>query len=291
MIKNSATKALSHGRGPHGATHPPWAFRKDAALWFDGVPIAVNMLPLASEMSEWLRQKRNGLSACFEGDRQGLMAATNPYTYQTSTIGLLLADVINEAWEFANQTGEIHEVQAEVQRLRLSNELALYSARYCEATIKQMLYCTQVPRRLYKRAGLGQLLAMDCVDCRRAERPHHDVSLLGALAHQYFLCFEFDRCIVDHLPLVAKRRNLEAAHAESPLLDPKGTAQSRSCLHKVLNEIGDSLVHMMGHIGKIESRMIDELQLITEMHPGHPDPAAFMKIPARPRLLSAQSQT
>lgn len=280
---------LPHGRGPHGATHPPWAFRREAAMWNGDMPIGPNMLPLAGEMCDWLGQKCHGLSACLEENRGKLGFATNPYTYYASAIGTSLGEVINSVYAFVESTDDVQPIEAEVTRVRLQSELALYTARFCEATIKQMLYCTQVPSAMYENVSLGKLLATDCKECRKADKPGHDISLLGALAHQYHLCHTLEHCMADHLAFVGKRRNEQAAHAQSILLDPKGVSQSRERLKGTLNEIGHEFGHMVEHIGQIETRMIEEISLINRYYPEMPPMQSYGQIHARPRSVARQS--
>jgi hypothetical protein len=253
-------------------------------MWADADPVGVNMLPLAAEMCDWLGQKNAGLSACIEENRGKAGYATNPYTYHASAIGTALGGIINSVCEFSDETTEMGSIDAEVKRLRLQNELILYCARFCEATIKQMLYCTQIPRRLYKSASLGQLLAIDCEACRKGGREKHDISLLGALAHQYFLCTALEHCMVDHLVFFGRRRNAEAAHAESQNLDPKGVAASRSRLAETMRITGHELGHMTQHIGQIERKMIEEIGLIGRWFPDVPPMREFSQISARPRV-------
>jgi hypothetical protein len=173
-------------------------------------------------------------------------------------------------------------LDAEVARIRLHNELVLYPARFCEAAIKQMLYCTRIPRRLYKRAGLGQLLAIECDTCRKAGAQQHDISLLGALAHQYFLCHTLEGCVFEHLKLVGHRRNVEAAHSDALSLNPRTAAASQQELDKVLDEVACLFKHMVDHIGQIEQRMLAEISLYIQHRPGMPPADGFMLIPARP---------
>ncbi len=283
-MKGSATKPLSHGDRAQHASHPAWAFRREAAIWRGEVPVGVNMLPLATEMCQWLKQQRHGLHVLVESERGDPGQVENPYAYHASAIGASLGAIINAICTFVDADDEMDAIEAEIVRVRLQAELILYCARFCEATIKQMLYCTQVPRRLYKSASLGQLLAVDCEACRKQGKDRHDISLLGGLAHQYFLCHEIDHCVVDHLLLFGNRRNRESAHAESVLLDPQGVAESRRRLSTVMRETGDQLGHMTDHVGRIESRMIQEIDLIAQYYPEQPSPQAFMMIPARPRV-------
>lgn len=283
-MKASATTDISHdwGKGPHKASHPAWAFRREAAIWIGEKPSLVNMLPVAAEMCEWTRQAPHGLSLCTESERGQVGAFTNPYTYHATAIGVALADIINSVNDFATSTEAREPLEAEIARIRLNNELVLYVARFCEAAIKQMLFCTQIPRRLYQRASLGQLLSVECDRCRKAGGSRHDISLLGALAHQYFLCHTLDSCVFTHLQLVARRRNLESAHSDSQNIHVRTAEQSRAQLAETLKNVGQELGHMTDHIGQIERRMIAEIEMYLAHYPDVPPAHLLMGIPARP---------
>ena len=70
---------------------------------------------------------------------------TNPYTKSGVTLSLLMARVINYSHAYAHGAeSDDDEVDSEIERLRLYNELLMYSARLCEVAIKQLLYCTQI---------------------------------------------------------------------------------------------------------------------------------------------------
>ncbi len=172
-------------------------------------------------------------------------------------------------------------VEAEIQRIRFESELIIYAARFCEAAIKQMLYCTQIPENLYKLAPMGKLLAQECQDCRKNGREKHDISHLGSLAHRFFLCHVLDGCVVDHLQIVARRRNLEAAHSESQSIHPRTADESRKHLTKSIKEIGYELGHMADHIGTIEQKMIEETKLFIRSYPNNPPHQELARIPVR----------
>jgi hypothetical protein len=284
-MKGSATAELVHDgtSSPHDATHPPWSFRSEAAIWVDDEPAGVNMLPIAAEMCKWTGQRAQSLNVAAENDLGKIGAYTNPYTYHATGIGVALADIINSAWDFSESTEAMDALDAEIARIRLNNELVLYTARFCEATIKQMLFCTQIPRRLYQRASLGGLLSMACDRCRKANRIRHEISLLGALAHQYFLCHTLERCVFTHLQFVSRRRNAESAHSESQKLNIRTAADSRAQLASSLQTIGYELGHMAQHIGEIEIRMISEIEMRLAHFPDVPAECSLMSIPARPR--------
>ena len=274
--------ALSHGRGPHGAAHPPWVFRREAAIWIEHIPFEPNMIPVATEMMEWLKQERHEMAGITEIERDEPHTWTNPYTYHASALGVALSAVINDAAAFSRSDEDMDALDAEVQRIRLHTELVLYSARFCEAAIKQMLFCTNLPRRLYKRASLGQLLAIDCDACRKAEKATHDISLLGALAHRYYLCHELQGCVIEHLQLVARRRNVEASHSDTLTIHPLTASASRQQMSTALDDIAGLFAHMLEHIAKIEQRMMAENNLFIRGWGRMPSLEEFMRIPARP---------
>ena len=139
------------------AYHLDWGFKKDALVWYGVTPVALNFYPLASEFKNWLLQKGQ-LSTLAKQDKTSIKAITNPYSYNASTIAAILAFSINSSHEFASSTKEISDGAAEIERIRLHNEQVLYSARLCEVAIKQLLFCTHVPPKLYTRAALGELI-------------------------------------------------------------------------------------------------------------------------------------
>src|SRR3546814_4822556 len=103
-------------------------------------------------------------------------------------------------------------MEAEIERLRLYNEVVLYTARFCEVVIKQLLYCTQLPQPRYARKSLGGLLESPCPACRseNGQEPH-TISLVGSLAHHFHLCFEFEQCAMNPMLTVTKLSNSQAA--------------------------------------------------------------------------------
>lgn len=49
-------------------------------------------------------------------------------------------------------------------------------ARFSEAAIKQLLYCTQISESYYRRSALGELLSVNCEECKTASQPRHKIS-------------------------------------------------------------------------------------------------------------------
>lgn len=284
-------------RGPHGASHPEWAYRPEAIVWLGKVPVKPNIVPFAREMALWTQQKIHALPLHTKLSAKLTCEPSNPYTYSLGSISLALGHIINDAAGFSESTEAIDPIDAEITRIRYESELVIYSARFCEAAIKQMLYCTQFPVKMYEKASMGQLLARPCESCKKEGRKGHDISLLGALAHRFFVCHMLEDCAFDHLQMVARRRNLEAAHSESQSIHPRTAAQSRSHLAQSLAEIGYELGHMADHIGTIEEKIIAETELYISSYPAVPAVDRLSRIPVRwidqyhPELRTAGSKT
>jgi len=147
-----------------------------------------------------------------------------------------------------------------VERIRLYNEVLLYSARLCEVAIKQLLFCTQVPESRYTRMALGALLESPCPTCKRKDgKQPHLVSLVGTLAHPFHLCLEFEHCAMDHMELVNKLRNSQAAHSGSQNLNIRSVAESKAQLLKDNTDVLSGFLHMLSHLEKLEDSMLDDL--------------------------------
>lgn len=268
-------------RGHHHADHPPWTLRHEAAVWNESVPATPNLSPLCGWICAWLGQRVHELPIFTAADKQSSSTIQNPYTYSLNTIALSLSSAINETWEIVEDDSLDDPVETEIKRVRLEAELAINVARFCEAAIKQLLYCTTFKQARYERASLQQLLSKNCQECTDAGAPGHDVSLLGALAHRYMLCLEYEHCAFDHLQVIARRRNAEAAHADSPALNPRTAAESRHDLRASLLTLGHSLGHMADHISKIEAKMIKELELVIHHYPKRPPYEALLRVSCR----------
>src|SRR5258708_6855891 len=158
------TSHASHS-DPSIANHIEWGFRRESLTGVGDIPLRVNFHPLATEFREWLLRK-GSFSVFAEKDRNEVLSIKNPYTYHASVITTILARVINATHAFAISTEPLSAMDADIERIRLYNEQILYTARLCEATIKQLLYCTQIPESYYKKASLGALLAIECRACK-----------------------------------------------------------------------------------------------------------------------------
>jgi hypothetical protein len=253
---SEAASHISAHADPNIAYHVEWGFRKEALIGVSDVALGVNLHPIATEFRGWLLNE--GSFPLFEGkERDGFLSIKNPYTYHASVIASILAQVINATHTFGTSTETLDETQAEIERIRLYNEQVLYTARFCEVTIKQLLYCTQISKKLYVRSALGGLLEVKCRACK-AER-EHKISLLGSLAHRYHLCIPIEKCLAEHLKIVNRRRNVEAAHSETQSFNIRTAAASRAQLLQESFEVANELVHMLTHISDLEQQMIREL--------------------------------
>ena len=245
------------------AYHVEWGFRREALLWDGDAPVGVNFHPLATELYEWL-QRRGPFTVFAEEHRAIPGAYTNPFTFDASTLITILASVINDSHAIATSDMPGDPLETEVARVRSYNEQCLYVVRVCEALIKQLLHCTQIPRRYYARASLGSLLSTECRGCRNSGQQRHKLSLLGSLAHRYHLCHEFEGCLMQHLALAGRRRNTSAAHSAVPSLNIRSAAESRRQLMEDSVALGNEFVHMLGHLRNLETRMDNELRALQQ---------------------------
>jgi hypothetical protein len=255
------------------AYHFDWEFRRESLLWVGEQPIGINFHPLATELYNWLLRKGQ-VSLLLAEDTVFPTSLTNPYSYNTSVIAGIITHVINATHDFATSTEPMSDTEAEIERIRLYNEQVLYTARFCEAAIKQLLYCTQISKRYYEDVSIGALLSAECRDCKGAGKARHKISMLGSLAHRYGLCLEFEGCLFEHLKIVNRRRNVEAAHSGSQPFRKMPASDSRAQLMKDSLEAGNELVHMLKHISDLETKMISELNNII----GHSIASKFIHI-------------
>lgn len=241
--------------------HFEWEFRNEAFVYLDTWPSRPNLIPIASTMRAWLLRTGN-LSALAEDDKVQVQAITNPYSYHASVIAAILARNINDGHAFATSSPNDDDgIDAEVRRIRLYSEQVLQTTRFCEAAIKQLLWCTQIPISFYKASALVGLLARPCASCKKEGRLH-DISLLGSLAHRYRLCIPFDQCLFDHLALANRRRNIEAAHSSAQKMWHKPPVPSRELFATESRQAAEEFVHMLQHIGELEERIYQELVMI-----------------------------
>ena len=253
-----STKHVGHGEADI-AYHVEWGFRREAVVWKGPRPIRPNFHPVATNLYDWLL-RRGELPVFAEVDRSDEHSPTNPYTYHSSALAVIAAAIINDCYVVGTADVASSSLDAEVSRVRLFNEQVLYTARVCESLIKQLLWLTHVPRGYYARASLGQLLAIACRGCRSSRDKAHKISLLGSLAHRYCLCDRFERCLMEHLSIVGRQRNLEAAHSGTAALLVRSPAESRAQLMSQSTGLANDFVHMLGHIRELETRMGADLE-------------------------------
>src|SRR5690606_35674690 len=129
-------------RNWHG-THQSFAYRPQAFRWTGHELVGINLVSLATSMHASLT-RRGHLPIATLADLRSEGGYTNPYTYSGGALGLILSRVVNAAYDFGVDTSDEDPVDAEIEQLRLFNEIVLYSARFCEAAVKQLLHCTNV---------------------------------------------------------------------------------------------------------------------------------------------------
>lgn len=243
----------------HGS-HQPWSYHPNAFRWHGEMICGHNFLPLATELAAWIR--RDGqlglLPAEEDRDRGGY---TNPYTNSGVTLVLLISKVINDAQNYRTiNSPSQNPIHVEIERLRLYNEIVLYSARICEVILKQLLYCTQIPQKMYKRMALGQLLESQCPDCTRKNgQVPHKISMVGSLAHPFNLCTEFEQCAMGHMNWLNKLRNSEVAHSDIQEINVRTLSLSKAQFEEDSDDVLNGLFHMLEHFEKLELRIIDDL--------------------------------
>lgn len=250
----------THGRREWHGAHQPWSYRPEAFRWIGERIVGINFLPLAREVRAWM-MRQGKLPLLSTVDQQTAGGYTNPYTFSGVSLALVMGRVINAFHDYGTAPPPDHnEIDAEIERIRLYNEVVLYAARVCEVAIKQLLYCTQVPESRYKRMGLGALLESPCPSCKKQNgRKPHSISWVGSLAHPFHLCLEFDHCAMDHLDLVNKLRNSHAAHSGIQTLDTRSVETSGAELLKDCNEVLTSFLHMLSHVQALEEGMLSDL--------------------------------
>ena len=243
----------------HGS-HQEWGYRPQAFRWDGHKLVGINFIPLAREMRAWLKQEGQ-LPLLSNADLTAKGGYTNPFTFSGGSIALILARVVNAYYDYCT-TPSVQDdpIDAEIERLRLYNEVVLYTARMCETTIKQLLYCTQFPESRYMKKALGQLLEAPCTTCKKenGKKPPL-ISLVGSLAHPFHLCLEFDHCALDHMALVNTLRNSQAAHSGIQTLNIRTTDLSKADLRAGCDEVMQGFIHMLSHLEKVEDAMLDDL--------------------------------
>lgn len=240
-------------------THHEIAFKNDAFVWSESKPVRANVHPFAGEIADWMEQK--GLVNYFiESDKEKYTEMyTNPFTFSVSTLSLCWQAIVNEAHKFATSTENDDFVDTEVKYIRMRSELLIYGSRLVEAIIKQLLHCTSFPRKHYKRATLGKLIAFDCKPCRTANIQTHKVSMLGSVGHRYGLCHGYEKCLNEQIRELALNRNKEGAHAGITPFQHLPASEAKTKMMEDLMNIGNNVHHVLRHLRDYETRMIAEL--------------------------------
>jgi hypothetical protein len=254
-------------KGKNTAYHMDWQFRREAAVWDGNRPVRINLYPIGTELRDWMLRK-GSVGVISTQDNY----FTNPYTCDASVLAVAFASIINDCHDFANSTEPLSSLDAEIKGVRLYTEYVLYTARLCEAFIKQLLFCTSFPSEDYRGSALGSLLSKDCLACRPYKEKRHKVSLLGSLAHRYRLCHFYEKCLNEHVKIVHKRRDIEAAHSGvtkfAEKFARKPVAEIRKQFETEVLEVGNDFVHMLQHISDIEDKMLTELNSLIRAEAG-----------------------
>ena len=241
-------KHVAHGKAkiPY---HIEWEFREEAAVWKRRRAVRPNFYPFGTELRKWMLQEKSNMPVFVPDDGW----YTNPYTHQASVLALAYREITNDA--FDETVADVHPYAAEIRRIRLFSEFILYTARLCEALIKQLLFATDFPESSYRGAALGALVTQDCAGCRPSKEKRHRLSLLGSLAHKYRLCVGYEKCLQQLVPMVNQLRDSQAAHSGvEPFLETT-PADSRERLRVQSDKLGHDFLHMLEHIGEIERNM------------------------------------
>ncbi|MES3707360.1 hypothetical protein QC590_03840 [Pseudomonas putida] len=259
--EQEVTSAHPDKRKWHGAHHD-WHYHQHAFRWTGEYISGSNLLPLATEMRAWMLQKGH-LSLMPPSKPADDGGYTNNYTANGITLALLVSRIINASNAFATapEAGNFEdEVNTELDRIRLYNELLINSARLCEVIIKQLLHCTNVPANIYQRMALGQLLESPCPYCKKkkGDKPH-SISLVSTLACPFGLCQAFEECAMNHMNLVNKLRNTQAAHSEVQELKVRSAKESKAQLLQDCDDILNDFVHMLSHLEDLEKRVMADL--------------------------------
>lgn len=251
----------SHKRDWHGS-HQSWSYRAEAFRWSGEIICGINLIPIATELRQWML-KKGLLSLMPRVEAPECGGFTNPYTNNGVTLSLLMSSVINNTHEYVNTDQLTNDpIKTEIERLRLYNEVLIYSARFCEVAIKQLLYCTQIPESRYQRMALGQLLESPCPDCKQTNgKKPHLISLVATLAHPFHLCQKFEYCAMDHMDFVNKLRNSYAAHSGVQELNVRTAELSKDQLKDECLDVLNGFLHMLTHVEELEQYMLNDLAI------------------------------
>jgi hypothetical protein len=145
MVPDTHTK---HG---HGGLHLLWQLDPQrAVVWSNGKGIRPNFYPYGRELRRWML-RQNWTIPAFPA---GKAPFTNPYTEDAAVLVSLYMQVTNSGALWADEIDPMPWISAELQRVRLYSEFVLYTVRVCEALIKQLLFCTDLIPKSYRRVEL-----------------------------------------------------------------------------------------------------------------------------------------
>lgn len=243
---------VAHGPG-RIAYHVAWELRNEAAIWRAGAACEPNLYPYGRELRRWLQNEPAFLPVVEVPQSDG----RNPYTGPAS---VLVAAFQMITAETAKERTAASDLEEELLRVRLFGEFVLHVSRIGEALIKQMLYCTNFPEGMYRRAPLGALLSQECGGCRASNSRRHRLSLLGSLAHRYGLCGPYDACIEKLLPHLKGLRDTQTAHAGVGAFKFRKPGEALQLLRTQVEAAGKQFVHLLEHIGDLEVRITEEIQ-------------------------------
>lgn len=246
------------------ASHHEWCFRKEAFTTSAGVPFckksryAPNMQPLATELYNWLLRSIPSIELQTRTIGPSKNPINNPFTYHASTLSTLIVQAANESHSVAKKLKSLEPLEAEVKRIRLYTELVNNATRFCEAIIKQYLFCTAVPEKIYKTESLGRLVVKRCETCKNTTHKHN-MSLIGSLAHRYKLCRLFE-CAMPAILELNNERNTYNSHAQTHEIKEITPEESGERLETDSHTLLSKLVHILDHLSALEDLMMDELK-------------------------------
>lgn len=262
-----STSPAANEHNKWNGSHHEWEYRKQAFRWDNEIIDGINFICIAKEMRAWLMQIGE-LSVVTKEKASLRYGYTNPYSASGTTLCLIFARCVNGFYDYATGDSPSHnQLDAEIERIRIYNELLMYAARLCEVSIKQLLYCTAIPESFYKRMALGGLLSSNCKSCKKdANLEQHKISLIGTLAHPYGLCREFELCANDHMDITNKKRNSQAAHSNVQLVEIKSADESKLRLFNEGKDLLESFSHLLLHIEKLEIAFERDLTKKSKLH-------------------------
>ena len=261
MNKKCTEPELGSYRNP---SHAPWRLRRHAVVQLGTFLVRPNIHPVASELHDWLDQE--GFIRFFPKETKQMPGSfDNPHTYDSAMLGRILVAVFNETHEVATRDVKADEHEIEIRRIRLTGELLLYAARFCEAVLKQLLYCTDFPFKSYRDASIGNLLSTECRRCTANGQEKHMISLVASVGCKYGLCREIDGCLIPYLRQLNRDRAQFASHSSIELISGQSSDEARSALIDMVYRIGTELKHALKHIMAIEKAVFSDIETAMQL--------------------------